>query len=162
MTGPESITKRMDYNQFREVFEPLALIKFDAGRVEKMTGLYFQALKQFSFSVWRDVAMDYALSDSHEWPKPGWFANQCWSRINKNIDESRGIGETTHTDEECYCQEALKARSAFFRMVNELTIKTQPEQGTFLFGLNSAIVDQVEAMVKAVERDEANNRLEVR
>jgi hypothetical protein len=47
-------------------------------------------------------------------------------------------------------------------MVNELTIKTQPEQGTFLFGLNSAIVDQVEAMVKAVERDEANNRLEVR
>ena len=151
---PESISRSMGFQEFREVFEQVAAIKFNQDRVDKMVGLYFNAMKGFAFSIWRAVAMDYALTDDKEWPKPGWFAEQCRSRVFKENREAQGLTERFYTDEECYCPAAIKARSNFFRMVNRLALTRQPEQGTFLFGLNQAVVDQVEAMERSVKMSE--------
>lgn len=153
MANPESITKPMTYDEFFHVFKSMALFKFDPDRIEGMAGLYFKAVSGFSIVIWRRVCFEYAMSPEQTFPKPGFFRERCKDALAEVVDPGREI-KRQYTDEQCYSEKALKARSAFFKLVNDMATKRQPGEGTFLRALNSAVTDQVEAMERVVIRDE--------
>jgi len=149
----DNLSKGMTRDEFLKYFIQIASIRFDRVRCDSMAKVYYVTLMNFPLSIWREVALEYAVSDAKDWPKPGYFAERCREVKYKRMEPLTGKTPAKYTDAECYCPAAVKARSKFYRDVNDAANKLQPADGTFLRALNGAIVEQVEGMVRVMEKN---------
>lgn len=108
---------KMTENDFREIFIPIASIKISSKeRIENMVHVYFEVLKGFSKTTWKEVALKYCqIDDTERFPKPAEFKMMMWQHMGNKTED---YYQSEEYKRKCISPAALQSRREFWETVN--------------------------------------------